>query len=135
MSTTIPKARTSQEEGPKGRAKGTIGPWQGKAAKPGLLDIVQLDHIDKSPSGTQYRHLKKTKQLGSPLQTSIWGPQQSWSKALSTSCGSQLPCRKMERGVIPCKNPQQKNVKSGLCGGDVGSTHLTGGGSWWESQG
>ena len=74
MSATIPKAGTSQKEGPEGRSKGPVEPHQGKATKSGPLYIVQVDHVNRSPSWTQNQCLKKTKQLGNPLQTSIWGP-------------------------------------------------------------
>ena len=50
MTATIPKAGTSQEEGPEGRAKDTLRPQLGEVAKPGPLDPVQLDHFDGSPS-------------------------------------------------------------------------------------
>ena len=52
MIATVPKAGTSQEEGPEGGAKDAIRPWLGEVAKPIPLDPVQLDHIDGSPSRT-----------------------------------------------------------------------------------
>ena len=109
----------SQEEGPKGRAKGAIGPCLCKAAKPSPLHIVHLAHINGSPSCTQNQHLKKTKQLDSPPPVLIWG----WIS--SPSCRSWPPCKRRVRGVISHKSPQQKSAKSGLSGGDVRSTHLT----------
>ena len=74
MTATIPKAGTSQEEGPEGRAEDAIRPWLQEVAKPGPQDPVQLDHVNRSPSRTQSQCQKKTRQLGSPLQTSILGP-------------------------------------------------------------
>ena len=52
MTATVPKAGTSQEEGPEGRAKDAVRPWLGEVAKSGPLDPVQLDHINGSPSRT-----------------------------------------------------------------------------------
>ena len=115
--------------------QGVIGPHQGKAAKPGPLDVAKLDHVNGSPSRTWDQHLKKTKQLGSPPWTSILGPHWSWGQTSSASYRSWPPCWKREKRVIPCRNSQQKSTKSGLHGWDVGSTHLTCGGSCWESQG
>ena len=48
MSVSIPKAETSQEEGPKGRAEGAIGPHQRKTAQPSAPHIVHLVHLPGS---------------------------------------------------------------------------------------
>ena len=52
MTTAIPKAGTSQEEGLEDRAKDAIRPQLGEVAKPSHLDPAQLDHINGSPSRT-----------------------------------------------------------------------------------
>ena len=80
MTTTIPKAGTSQKEGPEGGAEDAIWPQLGEVAKPSPQDPVQLDHINGSPSRTWSQCRRKTRQLGSPLQTLIWGPCQSWGQ-------------------------------------------------------
>ena len=95
---------------------------------PSPLCIVQLDHINGSPSRTQNQHLKKTKQLGSPLPTLIWGPYWSWARHWVLPAGASCHAER-GWGVISHKSPQLESTKSGLHGGDIGSTHPTGGGS------
>ena len=107
----------------------------GKAAKPSSLDIAQLDQVDESPSGTQNQHLKKTKQLGSPLQTLIWGSHQSWWPDIEHFLQESAAMHEEKEGSNPLQEPQAKEYKKWIVWRGY-QVHTT---NWWqelvESQG
>ena len=115
MSASTPKAKTSQEEGPEGRAKGATGPYQRKAAKHGPLHVACLVYLNRSPSWI-HKHQNKAKQLGSPLLDLICCSHQS---------RSQPPCKRRAREVMSSKSLQWKTTKSGFSGVGASSRHPT----------
>ena len=75
-----------------------------------------LSDINRSLSWTQEQHMKKNKYLGRSLLILIWGPHWSWGWILSTSCRSQLPCKRRMSRALSCKGPQWRTMKIELEG-------------------